>query len=154
MPDSMYVTPTRSQIKVATRKDVIARTEGKRTYPWRIIAIAENDIELPINNLVYQLAEPRRYSDISWIKPGHAAWEWWNSYGLTDVNFKPGVNTATYKEYINFASRFNIPYVVIDEGWSDKDDIMKIKDEVNLKELIEYASLKNVGLIIWAVAND
>ena len=153
MPDSMYVTPTRSQIKVATRKDVIARTEGKRTYPWRIIAIAENDIELPINNLVYQLAEPRRYSDISWIKPGHAAWEWWNSYGLTDVNFKPGVNTATYKEYINFASRFNIPYVVIDEGWSDKDDIMKIKDEVNLKELIEYASLKNVGLIIWAVAN-
>lgn len=153
IPDSVYITQTRSQLKIATRKDMIARTEGKRTYPWRIIAIAENDTELPINNLVYQLAEPRRYSDISWIRPGHAAWEWWNSYGLTDVSFKPGVNTATYKEYINFASRFNIPYVVIDEGWSDKDDIMKIKDDVNLKYLIEYASHKNVGLIIWAVAN-
>ncbi|MDE7126903.1 MAG: glycoside hydrolase family 97 protein [Bacteroidales bacterium] len=153
LPDSTYYTKTRHQMKIATRKDIIAKTEGTRTFPWRIIAIAEEDRFLPTNNLVYLLAEARRHDDISWIKPGQAAWEWWNSYGLTDVDFKPGVNTETYKEYIDFASQYGIPYIIIDEGWSGKEDIMEIKPEVNLPELVSYASGKNVGIIIWAVSN-
>ena len=44
LPDSTYITPTRCQLKIATRQDVIARTEGTRSYPWRIVAVAENDI--------------------------------------------------------------------------------------------------------------
>lgn len=153
LPDSTYITPTRCQLKIATRQDVIARTEGIRSYPWRIVAVAENDIQLPINDLVYLLGEPRKVGDVSWIKPGLVSWEWWNDCGLTNINFKPGVNTETYKAYIDFAARFNIPYIIIDEGWSAKDDIMVIKEAVDLKGLIAYGAERNVGIIIWAVAN-
>ena len=153
LPDSTYITPTRCQLKIATRQDVIARTEGTRSYPWRIVAVAENDIQLPINDLVYLLGEPRKVGDVSWIKPGLVSWEWWNDCGLTNINFKPGVNTETYKAYIDFAARFNIPYIIIDEGWSAKDDIMVIKEAVDLKGLIAYGAERNVGIIIWAVAN-
>ena len=153
LPDSTYITPTRCQLKIATRQDVIARTEGTRFYPWRIVAVAENDIQLPTNDLVYLLGEPRKVGDVSWIKPGLVSWEWWNDCGLTNINFKPGVNTETYKAYIDFAARFNIPYIIIDEGWSAKDDIMVIKEAVDLKGLIAYGAERNVGIIIWAVAN-
>lgn len=153
LPDSTYITPTRCQLKIATRQDVIARTEGTRSYPWRIVAVAENDIQLPTNDLVYLLGEPRKVGDVSWIKPGLVSWEWWNDCGLTNINFKPGVNTETYKAYIDFAARFNIPYIIIDEGWSAKDDIMVIKEAVDLKGLIAYGAERNVGIIIWAVAN-
>ena len=153
LPDSTYITPTRCQLKIATRQDVIARTEGTRSYPWRIDAVAENDIQLPTNDLVYLLGEPRKVGDVSWIKPGLVSWEWWNDCGLTNINFKPGVNTETYKAYIDFAARFNIPYIIIDEGWSAKDDIMVIKEAVDLKGLIAYGAERNVGIIIWAVAN-
>lgn len=153
LPDSTYITPTRCQLKIATRQDVIARTEGIRSYPWRIVAVAENDIQLPTNDLVYLLGEPRKVGDVSWIKPRLVSWEWWNDCGLTNINFKPGVNTETYKAYIDFAARFNIPYIIIDEGWSAKDDIMVIKEAVDLKGLIAYGAERNVGIIIWAVAN-
>lgn len=153
LPDSTYITPTRCQLKIATRQDVIARTEGTRSYPWRIVAVAENDIQLPTNDLVYLLGEPRKVGDVSWIKPGLVSWEWWNDCGLTNINFKPGVNTETYKAYIDFAARFNIPYIIIDEGWSAKDDTMVIKEAVDLKGLIAYGAERNVGIIIWAVAN-
>ena len=153
LPDSTYITPTRCQLKIATRQDVIARTEGTRSYPWRIVAVAENDIQLPTNDLVYLLGEPRKVGDVSWIKPGLVSWEWWNDCGLTNINFKPGENTETYKAYIDFAARFNIPYIIIDEGWSAKDDIMVIKEAVDLKGLIAYGAERNVGIIIWAVAD-
>lgn len=153
LPDSTYYTRTRRQLKIATRQDVIARTDGRRTYPWRIIAVADNDAALPVNDLVYFLAEPRRNEDISWIKPGQSAWEWWNDYGLTGTSFKPGINTDTYKKYIDFAAEYSLSYAIIDEGWSAKDDIMKIKDEVDLEWLVSYAAEKNIGIIIWAVGN-
>lgn len=153
LPDSTYITPARCQLKIATRQDVIARTEGVRSYPWRIVAVAENDTQLPTNNLVYLLAEPKKVEDVSWIKPGMVSWEWWNDCGLTDTNFKPGINTETYKAYIDFAAKFSIPYIIIDEGWSAKDDIMVIKDAVDLEGLVAYGAERNVGIIVWAVAN-
>lgn len=153
LPDSTYTTPARMAIKIGTRHSHIAETEGTRTYPWRIIAIEDNDTGLATNDLVYLLAERRKYDDVSWIRPGQVAWEWWNGYGLADTDFTPGVNTPTYKAYIDFASKFGIAYIIIDEGWSAKDDIMSVKDDVNLKELVTYGAERNVGIIIWAVSN-
>lgn len=153
LPDSTYINPVRCQKKVATREDVIARTEGTRTFPWRIVIVSDDDRNIPVNNLVYALAEPARYEDVSWIKPGKIAWEWWNDYGLRNVKFTPGVNNDTYKAYIDFASQFGIEYVVLDEGWSAKDDVMVIRDYIDLPGLVKYAADRNVDLVIWAVAN-
>ena len=90
--------------------------------------------------------------DISWIKPGKVAWEWWNHWGLSGVDFKAGVNNATYKVYIDFAAKYGIEYVILDEGWAVnlKADLFKVVPEINLEELVAYADSKNVGLILWA----
>ena len=153
LPDSTYLHHTRNQKKVVTREDIIARTEATRTFPWRILIVSDDDRNIPVNNLVYALAEPSRVADCSWVKPGQVAWEWWNDWGLRNVDFTPGINNRTYEAYIDFASQFGIEYVILDEGWSAKDDIMTIRDYIDLQGLVKYAADRNVGLIIWAVAN-
>lgn len=154
VPDSCYIHPKRCQMKIATRKNYIAVTEADRTFPWRILTIGK-DTDLPQSNLVYALGEPARIKDISWIKGGKAAWEWWNGWGLTDVDFTPGINTATYKAYIDFAADFGLEYIVIDEGWSNPGtgDLLSVIDGMDLEEIISYAKDKNVGVFLWAVAN-
>ena len=155
VPDSCYLHERRCQEKVVTRHDYIARVEGTRTYPWRILAVADEDRELPTNNLVYALAAENRIGDWSWVKPGKVAWEWWNAWGLTGVGFKPGINTQTYKAYIDFAADYGLEYVVLDEGWSDPKagDVMSVVDGIDLPELVRYADAKGVGLMLWAVGN-
>ncbi|RPJ54240.1 MAG: glycoside hydrolase family 97 protein, partial [Acidobacteria bacterium] len=37
------------------------------------------------------------------------------------------------------------------EGWSEPTDLLKLKPEVDLKELVQYANQKKVGLILWVV---
>ena len=155
VPDSCYLHERRCQEKVATRHDYIARVEGTRTYPWRILAVADEDRELPTNDLVYALAAENRIGDCSWVKPGKVAWEWWNDWGLTGVDFEPGINTRTYKAYIDFAADYGLEYVVLDEGWSDPKagDVMSVVEQIDLPELVRYADAKGVGLMLWVVGN-
>ena len=138
------------------REDFIARTQGKRSFPWRIVIIANSDRELLDNDAVYRLAAPSRIGDTGWIKPGKVAWDWWNDWGITGVDFKAGVNTRTYKYYIDFASKNRIEYVVLDEGWSrpDNADLMDVVPEIDLKEIIRYARSKDVGIVLWASYNS
>lgn len=155
VPDSVYLHERRHQEKVVSRHDYIAATKGERTYPWRVLAVADEDKELPTNNLVYLLAEENRIGDCSWVKTGKVAWDWWNDWGIDEgVDFEPGVNNATYKYYIDFASKFGLEYVVLDEGWyvPQSGDLYNIVEEINLEELIAYAAERNVKLILWAVA--
>ncbi|MBO7285831.1 MAG: glycoside hydrolase family 97 catalytic domain-containing protein [Alistipes sp.] len=137
---------------VKSRHDYIAECYGKRTFPWRIVAMGKEDRDLANNNLVWELADECRLEDTSWIKPGKVAWEWWNDWGLEGVDFKPGINNDTYKYYIDFASRYGIEYVILDEGWSVNlsADHMKVVPEINIKELVDYAAERNVGIILWA----
>lgn len=155
VPDSCYLHAQRCQQRVATRQDFIARVQGSRSYPWRILAVADEDRELPVNNLVYALGAENRIGDCSWVRPGKVAWEWWNDWGLTDVGFKPGIDTRTYKAYIDFAAEYGLEYVVLDEGWSDPraGDVMSIIPAIDLPELIRYADSKGVGLMLWVVGN-
>jgi len=67
--------------------------------------------------MVYLLAKPSQAQDTSWIKPGKVAWDWYNGNNIYRVDFKSGINTQTYKYYIDFASRYGIQYVILDEGW-------------------------------------
>ena len=137
---------------VNSRHEYVAECHGKRTFPWRIVAICTEERELANNNLVWELADESRLEDTSWIKPGKVAWEWWNDWGLEGVNFKAGINNQTYKYYIDFASRYNIEYVILDEGWSVNlaADLLQVIPEIDIKELVDYATERNVGIILWA----
>jgi alpha-glucosidase len=140
------------QMEVVERKNYIAECNAKSIFPWRIIIVAQSDKELADNDMVYKLASPSKVTDISWIKPGKVAWDWWNDLNLSGVNFKTGVNNETYKYYIDFASRNKIEYVILDDGWSVRglNDLFQVVPEIDLKDLIAYANERNVGLILWA----
>jgi len=137
---------------VVSRKNYIAKTQGSRTFPWRVIALAEKDADLLMNDLVYRLATPSTTNDWSWIKPGISTEEWIIGSNLHGVGFKTGFNTATYKYYIDFASRFGLQYVMLDAGWSDNNDLFKITPGLDLEELSAYAKTKNISLILWTLS--
>ena len=140
------------QGEVQSAENFIARCEGKTTFPWRTVIIAENDYELTDNDMVYKLATTNQLTDISWIKPGKVAWDWWNDWNIRNVDFESGVNDETYKYYIDFAATHGIEYVILDEGWAvnKKAELFQVVPEINLEELVAYSKSKNVNLILWA----
>lgn len=140
------------QHMVTAAEDYIARTDGARTFPWRAVIVARHDAELLDSDMTYKLASPSRIDDTSWIRPGKVAWEWWNDWGVYGVDFKSGINTETYKHYIDFAAEHGIEYVILDEGWSvhGKCDLLQVVPEIDLPRIVEYGRAKNVGIILWA----
>ena len=140
------------QMIVKEREDYIAQVDKLSVLPWRIAMVAKNSAELAMNNMSYLLGEPCKVSDLSWIKPGKVAWDWWNNWNIAGVNFKSGINNDTYKYYIDFASKYGIEYVILDEGWAvnNKADLFQVVPEIDLPMLVRYANERNVGLILWA----
>lgn len=140
------------QAIVTKRAEYIARTKGSRSFPWRVLVIANEDKALPQNDLVYRLASPSRVNDVSWIKPGKGTDEWIIGVNLFNVPFKSGVNTATYKYYIDFAKRFGFDRIMMDAGWSDNKDLFKINPAINMDEISAYAREKGISLSMWTLA--
>lgn len=140
------------QYVVTEREKYIAKVQGKRNFPWRCIVISEKDAELADSDMVYKLASPCRVSDASWIQPGKVAWDWWNAWNIYNVDFKAGINNDTYKYYIDFASKYGIEYVILDEGWAVnlQADLMQVVPEIDLQELVNYGEERNVGIVLWA----
>jgi len=140
------------QMLVKEHENFIAKVDQPRNFPWRVAIVTAEDKDLASSNLSYLLAEPSRLKEISWIKPGKIAWDWWNDWNLDGVDFKTGINNPTYKAYIDFASKNGIEYVILDEGWAvnKKADLMQVVPEIDLEELVAYANEKNVGLVLWA----
>jgi alpha-glucosidase len=103
---------------------------------------------------VYLRAEPCKLEDTSWIKPGKAAWDWWSSKSLSGVDFNTGMNTETFKYYIDFAAQHQLEYIVVDAGWSDYTDLSKVNKGIDIAWLASYGKEKNVGVIIWAPHNS
>ena len=131
----------------------IAKCSGPTSFPWRIVSVSAEDKDMLNNDLVWLLGTPADPAkDWSWVKPGKVAWEWWNDWNITGVDFKAGVNNDTYKYYIDFASKNGIEYVILDEGWATKykADLFDVVPEINLPELVAYAAERNVGLVLWA----
>ena len=137
--------------RVVESADYIAVTAGTRTFPWRVIGIADRDGDLLTNQIVYLLEKPSQVQDTSWIKPGKVAWDWWNANNVYGVDFKAGINTETYKYYIDFAAKYGIPYIILDEGWYKLGNLLDVVPEINMQELADYARQKNVGIILWVV---
>ena len=135
---------------VTKRADYIAKTRGTRSFPWRAIVISQKDKDLLDNDIVQKLAAPARIADVSWIKPGKVAWDWWNNWNISHVDFRAGINTPTYKYYIDFAAANKIEYIVMDEGWSVSTDMTNVSPKIDLEEIVEYGKKKGVGVILWA----
>ncbi|GAE85737.1 glycoside hydrolase family 97 protein [Bacteroides reticulotermitis] len=139
-------------LKLVEEADYIAKTSAQRSFPWRYFVITEDDRQLLESTMSYKLAPQSTIQDPSWIHPGQVSWEWWNDaspYG-PDVNFVSGYNLDTYKYYIDFASKYGIRYIIMDEGWAKSTrDPYTPNPKVDLHELIRYGKEKNVGIVLW-----
>lgn len=135
---------------VPERAPYIARVAGNRVLPWRAVAVSARDADLLNSDLVYKLAAPSRIEDPSWIRPGKVAWDWWNDWNIRGVDFRSGINTETYRHYIDFAAENRLEYIIMDEGWSVPGDLMTVVPELDLPGLIAYARERGVDLILWA----
>ncbi len=134
---------------ITSRKNYIARTRGSREFPWRAFGLAENEARLLENDIAYRLGSPCRLAETSWVRPGKVAWDWWNDWNISGVPFKAGINTDTYKYYIDFASTNKLEYVIFDEGWSKPEDLDITNPDMDMEALFAYARQKNVGIILW-----
>ncbi len=137
-------------LRIITTEKYMARTNGNRTFPWRVVMIEDNDMGLLDNQLVFLLSRETE-EDFSWVRPGKVAWDWWNALNLYNVDFKSGINTETYKYYIDFASQYGLEYIILDEGWSPTTDITVCVEDINMTELLSYAKERNVGIILWVL---
>ncbi len=152
-PKNIMVTEGEFPQQIVTdRENYIAKSKGTRVFPWRVIAIAPTDADLLMNDLVYRLATPNRLKETNWIEPGTSTEEWIIGSNIYNVPFKSGINTETYKYYIDFASRFGLEYVMLDAGWSDVKDLFKIAPGMNMDSIANYAKEKGVNLTLWTLS--
>lgn len=130
----------------------IAKTDGTREFPWRYFVITADEAGLVETTMTCRLARDCKLDDVSWINPGQASWEWWNGaipYG-PDVDFKAGLNVETYKYFMDFASKYGIRYIVMDEGWAkDNMDPFTPNPDCDLHDIIAHGNKVGVGVILW-----
>ena len=129
----------------------IAHTVGTRALPWRWVAVTDSKGIIE-QTVPAQLARRCALDDVSWIKLGQVSWEWWNGaapFG-PDVDFKAGCNYETYCYFADFAAKFGIRYVLLDEGWAKSTrNPFEGNDDLHLPELIKYCNAKGVKIILW-----
>jgi alpha-glucosidase len=141
------------QLIVTERANYIAKTVGTRIYPWRAVLVAKTDIALVENDLLYLLGDATTVKNTAWIKTGKGTDEWITGINLFNVPFKAGLNTATYKYYIDFAKRFGFDQIMLDAGWSEYKNLFAIHPDINMPELVAYAKKQNIKLMLWTLCS-
>ncbi|HVZ29051.1 MAG TPA: glycoside hydrolase family 97 protein [Asticcacaulis sp.] len=123
--------------------------------PWRVVMIGDHPGDLAASALIPTLGAPSQIKDTSWIKPMKTAWDWWNGWNV-DVPH-PGINTESYKAYIDFAAAMKLEGILIDEGWYKGTGIEPNPDAdptqalpaMDIPGLVAYGKSKGVGVWLW-----
>ena len=136
---------------VTAREDHIVECGLCRTFPWRVAGVFPlgNDAAILGSELICLLGE-RTSEDFSWVRPGKVLWDWWNCNNIYGVDFKAGINTETYRYLIDYAAAHGFEYVLFDEGWSGKNDLLTLNPAVDMPALCSYAQEKGVGVCLWS----
>ena len=136
---------------IPTRRASYIAKDVKGALPWRIVLVTRQDRQLLTAQLPERFGPQCQIADTSWIKPGKVAWDWWNATMLTGVPFRAGMNTDTYRYYIDFAAKNHLEYIIIDEGWSTDESLRSdLNPDIDLLSLLPYAQKKGVGIILWS----
>lgn len=157
----MYLTPRAGRgaplgVKLPTRVDdpevaVVGATPLRS--PWRVVMIGDDPGRLIESNLVINLNPPSKIADVSWIRAGKVAWDWWSGEVVDNQGFEGGMNTATMNYYIDFAADSGLEYMLIDAGWSagraQNGDITKTIPEIDMPAILSHAKEKGVKVWLW-----
>lgn len=126
-------------------------TGAKTITPWRVILVNEKLGDLVVNTVTMNLAAPLQIEDPSWVKPGKTLWDW-RVHGYTAADgFTYGINTESYKRFIDFAAEKGIEYFLIDDAWYThvSPGHFELSDKLDLKAVIDYAKEKGVNLLLY-----
>ncbi len=135
-PDGEYSVQFPQPQETKSGEPVLPESQLPWLTPWRVIAISENLAGLVESTLETDLAIPAKYDVSSWLKPGVASWSW---IILKDDSTIYDVQ----RKYIDFASKMNWKYCLIDALWDTQIGYEKIK------QLADYAKTKNVKVLLW-----
>ena len=117
--------------------------------PWRVLMVAPEVGRLIESNIVINLNPPSAIADTSWIKPGKSVWDWWFGKVQTSEGFEAGMDTRTFKYLIDFAAEAGFEYALVDDGWTERQNILTQKPGVDVQEIINYGKSKGVGVWLW-----
>lgn len=121
--------------EIFTDGALLASGEDTLISPWRIMAIGD----LPTimhSTLGTDLANPAITLKNDFIQPGHASWSW----AILKDDF---TTFDVQKKFIDYAADMHWDYTLIDADWDKKIGMEK------LKELVDYAAQKNIGILVW-----
>lgn len=150
------LSPRLDEPKIAVRRTIPA--EGAYS-PWRVIMLARHAGALNETNLMTTLNPDPAFKDTSWIRPGKAAWDWWNGWRAAGAQNEVQANDATVTAFIDQAAAQGLDYMLVDDGWylnsggegsvKPGADLMTVTPGLNLPGMIEYGRRKGIGLWLW-----
>ncbi len=126
-----------------TEGDNSFEVEGEIVTPWRCILLADDLNELINNTLVPSLnpkPDEKLFGDLSWIKPGKAAWYWWSGLSASFENEKKTVDNA---------ASLGFDYTMVDEGWERWENKWE-----TTTQLCDHAKSKGVGIFLWKHSDE
>ncbi|MBX2871204.1 MAG: glycoside hydrolase family 97 protein [Saprospiraceae bacterium] len=129
----------------------VGLSEKEWTSPWRVILLGKMAGDLVVNTVPINLATPCQLEDTQWIKPGKTLWDW-RVHGYTAADgFVYGINTESYKRFIDFAAENGIEYFLIDDAWYThvSPGHFELSDKLDLEAVIDYAAEKEVELLLY-----
>ncbi|MFI3330849.1 MAG: glycoside hydrolase family 97 catalytic domain-containing protein [Rikenellaceae bacterium] len=126
---------------------VVNTTKKQFNTPWRVMLLGNDMADIHNQKPVYQALNTPTTEDFSWVKPGISTWDWRTREMIID-GFKYDANTATFKRFIDFCSKFGIDYLLIDDRWFESTPLKAI-DAIDIKEVIDYGKSKNVGIFLY-----
>ena len=135
---------------------LVARLATPHDLPWRVFMVADHPGHMIESNVIMNLSDRSVIEKTDWIRPGKVAWPWWSARTVEGRDFLGGMNTATMKHYIDFASAAELEYLLIDADWYGRhndpgEDITTSIAEIDLPEILSYANEKGVDIILWVM---
>ena len=117
--------------------------------PWRVIMVAPEPGRLIESNMIVNLNPPSAIADASWIKPGKSVWDWWFGKVRMADGQDSAMDTRTFKQLIDFAAESGFDFVLVDDGWSPRQNIMQANPGIDIPEVIRYGKSKGIGVWLW-----
>ncbi|MBC8095230.1 MAG: glycoside hydrolase family 97 catalytic domain-containing protein [Akkermansiaceae bacterium] len=114
--------------------------------PWRVTLVAP-DLNTLVNSDILQNLCPSPAPELvnaDWIQPGRSTWHWM-------VTGRPRLEQQ--RQWIDWTHQLGFEYYLIDDGWVNWRADGREAWEC-MKEVVDYASSRNVKIWIWLHAKD
>lgn len=122
--------------------------------PWRVIMVGDTPGALIDSDLVANLNPHSEPGAFDWIRPGVSFWDWRAWGHQAPDGFTYGLDLASWKRFIDFASETGVPYLLLDANWygnefSKDSNPFSGGNARAVKQAIAYGRERGVGLVLY-----